>query len=159
MRSLIGEVEVRDGRDVGICEAKMNEGQTELFTTRLIVSSDAAIWGRVIRLRNAFVFLLVVFAAVAAYAQEPLHAPTPLVNEAEGVSSAGSQVADVLAARRAQEMGFPSAAIALYRRLLSGPGGDRPALVLNLATALLEEGRTTEAKEVLETYPGPRLSP
>lgn len=112
-----------------------------------------------IRLRNVFVFLLVVVAASPVRAQEPLHSPTPLVNEPEGVSSSGSHVSDVLAARRAQEMGFSSAAIALYRGLLAGPGGDRPALVLNLATALLEEGRITEAKEVLETYPGPRLSP
>ena len=42
---MIRKVEVRDVRDVGVCEVKMKEGQTELFTTRLIVSSDAAIWG------------------------------------------------------------------------------------------------------------------
>jgi tetratricopeptide (TPR) repeat protein len=111
------------------------------------------------RHRNVFMFVLVIFAVLAAHAQEPLNVPAPLVSEIGGPESPGSHVADVVAARRAQEMGFPSAAIAIYQRLLLAPGGDRAALVLGLATAFLEEGRTVEAREVLETYPGPRLSP
>ena len=66
---------------------------------------------------------------------------------------------DLLAARRAQEMGFSSAAISIYGRLLEQPGGNRDEIILGLATAFLEEGRSTEAKDVLEKFQGPRISP
>ena len=112
------------------------------------------------RLRNVLVSgLAVCFAAGNVCAQVPLNNAAPLVSEVPSTESPGTQVSEVIAARRAQELGFPSAAISIYERLLAQPGGDRAALVLGMATALLEEGRTVEAREVLETYPGPRLSP
>jgi cellulose synthase operon protein C len=143
----------------GMCEAKSRDGQKELFTTRLIVSYDASLLSRVMRLWILVVGYFAVFTANVMCAEDSLQRPAPLVKEEASTESPGTHVADVLAARRAQEMGFPSAAIAVYRRLLSQPGGDRAALVLGLATSLLEEGRTAEARDVLETYPGPRLSP
>ncbi|MEO7599544.1 MAG: tetratricopeptide repeat protein [Opitutus sp.] len=108
--------------------------------------------------RKFLALWLAVAAALMMSAQQPLNAPVPLVTS-QSLPSPGEQVLDVLAAQRAQEMGFPSAAIAIYRKLLETPRGDRAALILGLSTALLEEGRPGETKEVLELYPGPRLSP
>lgn len=102
---------------------------------------------------------MVVFATGALSAQEASGPGAPLVSAAAEVPSPGNQVIELVAAQRASEMGFPSAAIALYRHLLATERPDRANLILGLATALLEEGRPAETKTVLETSPGPRVSP
>ena len=94
-----------------------------------------------------------------ARAQPLLNTAVPFVPPSRASGSAGDHVIDMLAARRAQETGLPSAAIAIYRRLLAADAPDRGEIILGLATALLEEGRSAEAREVLEQFPGPRISP
>ncbi|MCF7687903.1 MAG: tetratricopeptide repeat protein [Cephaloticoccus sp.] len=89
------------------------------------------------------------------WAQEPLHAPTPLLNvPGLDVASPGGDALTLLAAQRAQAMGFPSVAIGLYRSLLAQTGGDRAQLTLALVTALLDEGRGDEAQEALDSFVG-----
>jgi len=91
-------------------------------------------------------------AAVVARAQEtarPLNPPAPLASASRAsAASAGASVLTVASAQRAQELGLPSVAAEAYRQLLDGPvatGADRVALTLALATALLDDGRATEA--------------
>lgn len=108
-------------------------------------------------------WLSAVLVAMVA-AQEPLNTPPPLVAPTAGGVSPGENVLTFAAAERAQEMGFPSASIALYRRLLAaadskgGPmaGGDRESVTLGLASALLDEGQGLEAEHVLVTLAAPR---
>ncbi|MEO6002094.1 MAG: tetratricopeptide repeat protein [Opitutus sp.] len=111
------------------------------------------------RLRIFFVTGLIVATTTFVRSQQPLNAPAPFVPANRAAPSAGAQALDVLAAERAQEMGFPSAAISIYRRLLAIPRVDRDPLVIGLATALLDEGQAVEAREVLEDFQGPRISP
>lgn len=109
------------------------------------------------RFRLSFVLWLVLGAA-AARAQTPLNPPAPLVAPAPESGSPGEHAVTLQAAQSAQEMGFSSVAIAIYRQLLERPDGDRAAAALGLATALLAEGRPAEAEQVLETVPEPRNS-
>ena len=90
--------------------------------------------------------ILYLLLALGLAAQEPLNAPVPLVS-APGApaASAGSNALTLLAAQRAQELGFPSAAVTLYRSLLAQPGGDRAGLTLALVTALLDDGQVADA--------------
>ena len=101
--------------------------------------------------------IIILAMAVAAPAQEPLHAPTPLIS-VPGVTpaTAGSNALTLTAAQRAQELGFPSAAAALYRELLAQPGGDRGRMTLALTTALLDEGKHVEAALALQGHIGLR---
>ncbi len=89
--------------------------------------------------------------------QEPLNRPVPLLAPPAG-PSAGQTALSLEAARRAQELGFPSVAAQLYRGLLAAPGGDRTGLTLALATALLDDGQWDSADQVLRGLPGPRSS-
>ncbi len=62
------------------------------------------------------------------------------------------------AADRALELGFPALAAELYRALMERPEeprGDAQAIVLSWASALLDDGRPDEARQVLERHPGP----
>jgi TolA-binding protein len=107
------------------------------------------------------IFLVVSLAVMAAEvrAQAPLNPTPPLVAAAAEPESAGDRMLDLVAAQRAQEMGFPSAAAAIYRRFLEDPTravGDRSAATLGLATALLDEGLAAEAERVLDAFEGPR---
>jgi len=62
-----------------------------------------------------------------------------------------------ISAQRALEMGFPSIAADLYQRLLDNPATKielRNQLTVDLATALLDEDRTSEAAAALQKYVG-----
>lgn len=100
---------------------------------------------------------LLLFTATVALAQEPLHAPTPLIT-VPGLAqpAAGGGILSLTAAQRAQELGFPSAAAGLYRELLAAPGGDRASLTLALVSALLDDGRIDEAAAAMQDYVGLR---
>jgi TolA-binding protein len=123
----------------------------------LIVFTVAAIFPAVrLRFRTA----LLLFPALLLSAQEPLNAPVPLVTlPGAAAPSDGSRLMSLAAARRAQELGFPSAAATLYRQLLNEPGADRAALTLALVTALLDDGRIEEAAETLQGFVGLRGAP
>jgi hypothetical protein len=97
---------------------------------------------------------LLLLGSVSTLAQQPLHPPAPLVEEVAGAASPADRIVDLLAAQRAQEMGFPAAAVAIYQRLLGTPGGDRDTVILGLATALLDEGRADEVQGVLDQFAG-----
>lgn len=60
------------------------------------------------------------------------------------------------AAQRAQDLGLPALAVALYRQARDIPGADRTALTLALATALLDAGNAADAQKALEDIPEPR---
>lgn len=102
-------------------------------------------------------FLLLFFLPAILAAQAPLNAPAPLIT-LPGVApvSPGTAAISLAAAQRAQELGFPSAAVELYRQLLAQPGADRPRLTLALVTALLDEGRVDEAALALQGFVGLR---
>ena len=89
-------------------------------------------------------------------AQEALNAPAPLVVASGTAVSPGSNAVTLAAAQRAQELGFPSAAVALYRRLLEASVADRASLTLGLATALLDQGLVVEAEAALNGFAVPR---
>ncbi|HWL16032.1 MAG TPA: tetratricopeptide repeat protein [Opitutus sp.] len=94
--------------------------------------------------------------ALAGRAQTPLNPPVPFVEPSSAMESAGRDALSLVAAQRAQEMGFPSAAAAIYRELMQRPDVDREAAMLGLATALLDEGKGAEAERVLHAWEGPR---
>ena len=62
----------------------------------------------------------------------------------------------VVSAERAQALGFPSTAVALYRSLAAAPGADTSRLTLALASALLDDGDVAGAGKVLEAFTGSR---
>lgn len=99
---------------------------------------------------------LALLAVGEGRALEPLNPPPPLVSAAPAGASPGETVLTLEAAQRAQELGFPSAAEALYRTMLDTPGADRLAATQGLATALLDQGRGADAERVLEAWTGPR---
>jgi cellulose synthase operon protein C len=112
--------------------------------------------------RTLFVFLLMAAVSMpAAPAVEPAVESAPLVTAAQTTSLPGGQLRSFVAARRAVELGFPSVAAEIYEGLLKSirtAGAERDVIVLELATARLNEGRTDEAERVLKTYTG-ALSP
>lgn len=101
-------------------------------------------------------FVCCLLAAVSGRGQEPLNAPVPLVPPPPATLSPGAKANQLAAARSAQELGLDSIAVGLYTPLLSLPGADQAALTLALATVLLDDGRATEAEQVLQAYAGPR---
>lgn len=104
-------------------------------------------------MRHHLIFLFVLTAGL--FAQEPLHSPAPLTAQAnqKAVSPGGNELT-LLAAQRAQELGFPSAAVVLYRDLLQQPGADRASLTLALVTALIDDGKFPEAEKALSEFVG-----
>lgn len=126
-----------------------------MFITRLIVSTLLSKFPDV-RMRLFSIFILSITAATLV-AQENLSPAVPLV-AVPGLSkqTPGAGVLSLQAAQRAQKLGFPSAAVALYEELLAQPGSDRAALTLALVTALLDEGQVAEANSTLESYVGPK---
>jgi cellulose synthase operon protein C len=101
--------------------------------------------------------LAVILAAAAALgASDPLVAPVPLAGPAAQGPSPGDAAVGLAAALRAQSLGFPSTAVAAYRGLLAQPGADAPRVSLALAAALLDDGDVAGAGKVLDAYPGPR---
>ena len=73
------------------------------------------------RLRPTYFLSLAL--ALTGRAQETLNPPTPLAPAVE-IPAGGNQLSRE-AARRAQELGFPSIAVGLYRELLAAPGPTR----------------------------------
>jgi cellulose synthase operon protein C len=129
-----------------------------VFITRLIVSRAHRKFLPV-RIRSITILCFVVTSTILT-AQEPLHPPTPLVSMPEvAVETPGGHALTLLAAQRAQEMGFPSTAVELYRELLKQPGNDRAQVTLDLITALLDEGKAEEAGQVLDGFVGLKSAP
>lgn len=101
--------------------------------------------------------LLLFFLPAILFAQAPLNSPAPLITLPGAVpASPGMAAISLAAAQRAQELGFPSAAVELYLQMLAQPGADRPRLTLALVTALLDEGRVDEAATALQGFVGLR---
>jgi len=102
-----------------------------------------------------FSILTLSLAVAIGRAEEPVEATTPLIT-VSGLESTmpGREALSLLAAQRAQELGFSSAAVELYRELLGQLGGDRAGLTLALVTAYLDDGRVKEAKEALDKFVG-----
>ncbi len=91
--------------------------------------------------------------------QSSLGAEAPLVSpEVVQSPAAGDQTLRSLAGRRALELGLPSVAIDVYRAELATLPPDavsrRNRLLLELATALLDEGRAAEVEETLRGHVG-----
>jgi len=101
----------------------------------------------------AFALLLAVCAPAAALG--PLNPPVPLVSAQPAVSP-GEASLGLVSAERAQDLGFPSTAVTLYRSLLTTPGADTNRLTLMLASALMDDGDIPGAGRVLDSYPGSR---
>ncbi len=76
--------------------------------------------------------------------------PAPLVSAGEVRPAPAELLLQQQAAQHALELGLPSLAAEIYRGLLVVPGGDRNALGLSLATALLDDGRVDEAEQALQ---------
>lgn len=94
--------------------------------------------------------------AVWLRAQEPLIAPVPLAGQPP--AAPGPALLSAAAAQSALELGFPSVAAGLYTELLDRPelpAGDRNQLVLQLVTALLDDGRLADAEKAMARYIGP----
>jgi tetratricopeptide (TPR) repeat protein len=120
----------------------------------LIVPAGAARLGLLsMRFPTALASMIAVTASIGAL--EPLNPPVPLAAPAAAVSP-GESAFMVLSAERAQTLGFPSTAAALYRSLLALPGADAGRLTLSLASALLDDGDVAGAGRAREAYPGPR---
>jgi hypothetical protein len=105
------------------------------------------------------IFLLLaaaVFTSVTR-AAEPTMDAAPLVSAVDAPVLPGGELRSFVAARRALELGFPSVASELYTQLLGSintAGVERDALLLELVTARLDEGRTDEAERALQLYKG-----
>lgn len=106
------------------------------------------------RIPTALALLLAASAPAAAL--EPLNAPVPLAASAPLGPSPGESALELASALRAQSLGFPSTAIALYRSMLAVPGADTRRLTLALASALLDDGDVAGAGRALDSYSGPR---
>jgi Uncharacterized protein conserved in bacteria len=96
--------------------------------------------------------------AVAGRAQAPLNVPAPLSSPRAEAATRGDDAVSLTAAERAQELGFSSAAEAIYRRLLESGGPEVEAATMGLATALLDQGRGADAERVLHAFEGPRTA-
>ncbi|MDF3058099.1 MAG: hypothetical protein K0R17_2314 [Rariglobus sp.] len=109
-------------------------------------------------LRTLFILLLATAVSMpAAPAGNSPEGTAPLISQAEALVLPGGELRSFVAARRALELGFPSVAAEIYTQLLGSlrtPGAERDVLVLELATARLDEGRTDEAAEALQLYRG-----
>jgi cellulose synthase operon protein C len=108
--------------------------------------------------RTLLVFLAVAAAFVARVGAVDSPVETaPLVFAAETPRLPGADLRSLVAARRALELGFPSVAAQIYTELLGSlksTGVERDALVLELVTARLDEGRTDEAEKASGLFSG-----
>ncbi|EIP99539.1 hypothetical protein OpiT1DRAFT_04060 [Opitutaceae bacterium TAV1] len=102
-------------------------------------------------LRIAVLSSLLVSGIGSMRAAEPLFKPVPLVPTP---AAAGPLLVEESGARRALAMGFPAVAAALYDELIANtPDGPlRESLLLELATARLDEGRVDLAREALAKF-------
>ncbi|HTJ79045.1 MAG TPA: tetratricopeptide repeat protein [Rariglobus sp.] len=106
--------------------------------------------------RTLLIFLLLA-SAPAMRAADPQAVAAPFVSEAESSVAPCEGLRTFAAARRALELGFPGIAAELFSRLLDTPqpvGEDRNGLVVDLVSALLDDGRTDDAAKALQRYSG-----
>ena len=85
----------------------------------------------------------------------------PLLQPGEAAPAPGDWIMREEAAKRSLELGFSSAGEALLRELLESPetaGAVKNRLVLELAGALLDQGRLAEVDQALARFNGPRTS-
>lgn len=109
-------------------------------------------------LRTSLVLLVTaaVFVPTARADDSPVET-APLIAAVETPVLPGGELRAFAAARRALELGFPSAAAEIYAQLLGSSrvaGAQRDGLVLELVTARLNEGRTDEAEKALRMHTG-----
>ena len=105
-----------------------------------------------------FAFALPAIPLALRGQSEPVNRPAPLMSPPV-VPPAGVSANLELAARRALDLGLPSIAIGLYRKTLEDlPPAAAPdvrgRVIVDLATALIEADRFTEASQVLKTFTG-----
>jgi tetratricopeptide (TPR) repeat protein len=101
--------------------------------------------------------LLLIAALPSLRAIEPAVAYAPFVPAAAVPTTPTETLGSYVAAHRALELGFPAIAAELYTRLLDSPkpaGADANALVIELVSALLDDGRTADAAQALQRYFG-----
>ncbi len=104
---------------------------------------------------NLFFWVLVLLLAGGFGRAQEITLPPFMTAKAEPLP--GNGLALQISAQRALEMGFPSIAADLFQRLLDNPATKaevRNQLTIDLATALLDEDRTTEAAAALQKYIG-----
>ena len=94
--------------------------------------------------------LLTAGAGLRAQTALPAQTSTPLLTANEVRLEPAELLIQQQAAQHALELGLPAVAAEIYRGLLAVPGGDRAALTLALATALLDDGRVDEADQALQ---------
>ncbi|HXA80241.1 MAG TPA: TolC family protein [Opitutaceae bacterium] len=80
----------------------------------------------------------------------PSETSAPLLTASEVRPAPAELLLQQQAAQHALELGLPAVAVEIYRGLLAVPAGDRAALTLALATALLDDGRVDEAEQALQ---------
>lgn len=109
-------------------------------------------------LRTLLLLLLTAAVCVSeTRAAETPVSPAPLMAPSELPGMPGATLRSFVAARRALELGFPSVAAELYAQLLKTmptSGAARDALILELVTAGLDDGRTDVAERALLSYEG-----
>ena len=93
---------------------------------------------------------LAVSGAMRAQTALPAEPRAPLVTADEMRPAPAELLLQQQAAQHALELGMPAVAVEIYHSLLTVPGGDRTALTLALATALLDDGRVGEAEQALQ---------
>ncbi|HEV8073636.1 MAG TPA: hypothetical protein VGP21_05845 [Opitutaceae bacterium] len=100
--------------------------------------------------------LATLMAGAGLRAQTALSAKTsvPLLMANEVRPEPAELLIQQQAAQHALELGLPAVAVEIYRGLLAVPGGDRAALTLALATALLDDGRADEVDEAEQALQG-----
>ena len=82
----------------------------------------------------------------------------PLVQAGANTETPSDALRTLAAAQRAQELGLPSEAVNLYRKLLAlppGAGGDRAKITLALTSAMLADGDIAGAEQTLQAQPQP----
>jgi tetratricopeptide (TPR) repeat protein len=132
--------------------------EAELCTTRLIVFHRRRIFLPA-RMRPKFTLplLALAFAACRVAAQEETTIRLAPFLSGPAPANPGSVARNILAAQNAQEMGFPSVAVPLYREAMAQVTvpSERIRLGLALATAQLDHGDVTEAEKTLNALPEP----
>ena len=106
----------------------------------------------------AFLLPAAMLAFMAGRASGQLNPAVPLVQAGQGGESPGDAVSTLAAAQRAQQLGLPSEAASLYRKLLgmpAGTGGDRAQITLALTTALRVDGDIAGAEQAFQSQPEP----
>ena len=108
------------------------------------------------RLPSLIILCLAAVFSSALAVESPV-AAVPLVSSQEAPVPPGAELRPFVAARRAMELGLPAVAAELYSKQLESVrlfGAERDALVLELVTARLDQGRIADAERALQDYTG-----